>query len=150
MNKFILIFLGVTLMNFAAFAQVNPVSFNSQDVDFKSPRSYTISNIKVQAGYNIDETQVITKSGLQVGSIIKVPGPEITKAIKNLWKENQYKDVEIVAETIKGNQIVLLIKLVPEMVSSGRIDGKGVSRSEHNKFEEAVTMVKENLLLQSF
>lgn len=129
-------------MNFAAFAQVNPVSFNSQDVDFKSPRSYTISDIKVQAGYNIDENQVITKSGLQEGSIIKVPGPEITKAIKNLWKENQYKDVEIVAETIKGNQIVLLIKLVPEMVSSGRIDGKGVSRSEHNKFEEAVTIGK--------
>jgi len=93
---------------------ISIVSINAQnfgDFSYESPKSYRIKHIRVQASYNTNENAIISKSGLKVGEMITLPGQQISSAIKKLWEGEYFSDIQIYAETIKGSDVTLLIKL---------------------------------------
>lgn len=116
---------------------------NFGDFSYMSPKTYTISDIIVEGSYNVDENVVKTLSGLTAGQKITVPGQQISSAINKLWEGNQFSDVQILAETIKGTNIVLKIKVVELERWSGKFKFKpNISKNELDDIEEALGFYK--------
>jgi outer membrane protein insertion porin family len=114
LHKFGFFRLGVFL-RFLLFGllTISAVYLRAQDsttlvVDYTKPKEYTIANIKVTGTEN-DKTILISLSGLRQGQKIKIPGEDIPKAIKNLWKQKLFTDVSINVDKIVGEQVFLMI-----------------------------------------
>ncbi|HRE95586.1 MAG TPA: outer membrane protein assembly factor BamA, partial [Flavobacteriales bacterium] len=102
--KFLLLFL-FTLTLSQVKAQFGP------DVDYALPTEYTIENITVTGAIHFDERAIILLSELERGQKIKVPGDDISKAIKKLWDQKLFSEVAIDATQIRGDKIFLDIRV---------------------------------------
>ncbi len=86
---------------------------NTGGVGVISPdKTYTIADVKVTGSELYDEISVIKGSGLYIGSKIKVPGEQVSSAIRRLWNYNLFDDVEIYVRKVDGDDIYLEIRLV--------------------------------------
>lgn len=75
------------------------------------PREYEIADITATGANNFDKSVIIGYSGLSKGQRIKVPGDQISKAIRKFWKQGLFSDVKISATKIEGDKIWLNIAL---------------------------------------
>lgn len=80
----------------------------SLQVNYAQPKEYKIANIKV-IGTENDKTILISLSGLRQGEKIKIPGEDIPKAIKNLWKQRLFTNVSIDVDKVVDDQVFLTI-----------------------------------------
>ena len=78
----------------------------------KNPKKYTIGGIVIEGADNTDKNVVSLLSGLSKGDEITVPGDKISEAIKALWKQSIFEDVQIIQDKIIGKDIFLTIKVV--------------------------------------
>src|SRR5689334_10343675 len=76
-------------------------------IDYSKGAEYEIAGLRVDGSKNLDARILITLSGLAKGDKIKIPGEEIPKAIKTLWRQKLFTNVEILAEKIEGSKIYL-------------------------------------------
>ena len=73
-----------------------------------TPRQCTIAGIAVSGVEGYYEDYVLTGvSGLAIGDEIEVPGSQITKAVKNYWRNGLFSKVAITADSIVGEKIYL-------------------------------------------
>jgi len=79
--------------------------------DYNSPKKYEIGGIRVSGTKYLQEDVLIGLSGLRVGQKVQIPGDEVAVAIKKLWKQGLFADVEINAEKVVNNIIFLDIHL---------------------------------------
>lgn len=84
---------------------------NEIEIDYATPKEYMIGGIKVEGTQFLDKDILIVLSGLRVGEKVNIPGESITKAIRNLWKQGLFGDVNIYIENIIGEKVFLIIKL---------------------------------------
>jgi len=97
--------------------------------DYGKGGEYEIQDIRVEGAKYLDTRILITLSGLAVGDKIKVPGEEIPKAIKTLWKQRLFTNVAIEAEKIVGNKIWLIMR-VEERPRISKYTLKGIRNGE--------------------
>ena len=104
-------------MNEDSIRQVEVVdSVVAEEVDpqisySSTAREYTIAGIDVSGADSYDKGVLIGYSRLKVGDKIKVPGEQITKAVKRFWKQGLFSDAKIYAEKISGDKVWLKIEL---------------------------------------
>ncbi|MCG6186701.1 BamA/OMP85 family outer membrane protein [Maribellus maritimus] len=108
---------------------------------YSSPKQYTIAEIKVSGIRYLDKTVLVQLSGLSVGDEIEVPGETITTAIKKLWQQGLFSDVQISATKVVDNQIWLDIYL-QERPRLADVNFYGVSKSEKDDITEKVLLLK--------
>ena len=90
------------------------ISLNAQmteEVDYSTPKNYEIGGIMVNGADNLNNSALIAISGLTVGNTIKIPGDDISIAIKKLWKEELFSDIGITIDKIVENTVFLNINL---------------------------------------
>ena len=98
--------------------------------DYSNPKSYEIGGIMVKGADNLNNSTLITISGLTVGENITIPSDNISQAILKLWKEGLFSDVDITIEKIVENTVFLNINLVENSrLSKFKFKGK-ISKSE--------------------
>ena len=68
------------------------------DIDYKTPVEYEVGPIRIEGADNYDHQAIKLIAGIRQGQSIFIPGEAISKAIKNLWAEGLFSDVEIFAE----------------------------------------------------
>ena len=117
----------------------------SSSINYGNPRQYEIAAIDVDGNVFLDETALVSLSGLRVGDNIKVPGAEISGAIKKLWKQGIIGNVEVFANKIEGNKIWLTIKLT-ERPRLSRFVFEGVGKAQVSELEDKVGLVKGKVL----
>lgn len=105
--------------------------------DYSNPKDYEIGGIKVTGADYSDDNAIISISGLQVGDKVRVPGPEIPKAIKALWKLRLFTNVQIVQEKTIGDVIFLEI-LVQERPRLSQYTYRNIKKSYHDDLNEQV------------
>ena len=137
-----LLFIGCT-----AFGQV---TIGGLDIDYKNPKTYEIGPIRVEGADNYDHNAIKLLAGLRQGQSIVIPGDKISKAIKNLWDEGIFSDVEILAEKEVAGVIYMVIKVAPRPKLS-RFRFTGINRREADKIREEITLfsgktITENLI----
>lgn len=110
-------------------------------VDYLDPKEYGIGGITVTGVKYLDQNVLIMLSGLTVGEKIKVPGDRITKAVKKLWDQGLFEDVQIGVTTIIGDQIFLDIRL-KERPRLSKFQFNGIKKSDVDDLREKIRIVK--------
>lgn len=108
--------------------------------DYSEPKEYEIGGVKVTGAQYSDANAIISISGFEVGDKIRVPGPEITKAVKSLWKLSLFEDVQIVKEKTLGDGVVFLEIIVRERPRLSNHSYKGVKKSYHEELNESINV----------
>jgi outer membrane protein insertion porin family len=105
--------------------------------EYAQPKDYEIGGIKVLGANFSDDNAIIGVSGLKVGDKIRIPGPDIQKAIKALWRLRLFTDVQLIMEKTIGDVIFLELK-VQERPRLSRHSYQGVKKSYHDDLNEAI------------
>lgn len=113
---------------------------------FQSAKKYRIGGLDVQGVDFTDKSVITLLSGLTVGDEITVPGDKITDAIKALWKQNIFENIEIRQDKIIGNDIFLIIKVV-ERPRLSKFAFKGdVKKGEADDIRNKIRLLKERVV----
>ena len=107
-------------------------------VNYNKAATYTIANIKVSGTEN-DKSILIALSGLHQGEKIKIPGEEIPKAIKNLWKQKLFTNISINVEKTVGDDVFLSIN-VEERPRLLHYSIKGVKNSDGDDLKKKIDL----------
>lgn len=105
--------------------------------DYADAQDYEIGGIRVTGAFFSDENAIIGVSGLSVGDKIRIPGYDIPRALKNLWRLRLYTNVEIVQEKKIGD-VIFLEYIVQERPRLSRYSYKGVKKSFHDDLNDEV------------
>ena len=114
------------------FSILTNVSFSQGGV-----HKYTIAEISVEGAKALQIPPIIRTTGLYVGQVISVPGPEITAAIEKLWEQGMFADAKILASKIEGDQIYLTI-VIKERARLHAASIVGVKKSEQNDIKDLI------------
>jgi outer membrane protein insertion porin family len=110
---------------------------NTPVADYGKSKEYEIGSVKVKGAQFSDENAIISIAGLKVGDKVRIPGPEIQKAIKSLWKIKLFTDVQIFKERTLGDVIFLEI-VVKERARYSRHSFKTVKKNAHEELNKIV------------
>ena len=142
-NKlYIILFLFLFVVNFS-YGQVTISGNNNatDDINYASPKKYTIGGITVSGVEFLDENVLKMLSGLRVGQEIEIPGEEITKAVKNLWKQGLFEDASITITSIIENKVFLNIYLA-ERPRLSKFSFKGISKNDADDIRNEINIVR--------
>jgi len=126
LNIFFLILIGI---NFNLISQ-SKIDFGNQ---------YMIGGISFSGNSNLDSNTILSLIDINVGDNIFVPGEEIPTAIKNLWKQNMFSDIQIFQTKTEGNIIFLEIYL-DQLPKLEKFQFKGLKKSEIDKLREELNL----------
>src|SRR5580658_4669252 len=107
--------------------------------DYSKPGEYEIGDIRVEGARFLDSKILITLSGLAKGDKIKIPGEQIPKAMKSLWKQKLFTNVFIVADKIEHGKIYLVI-YVEERPRISRYTFRGVKSSDADDLKKKLEL----------
>lgn len=133
--SFYLSFIFCLLTLATATAQTD--SLNLPVYDYSSPQEYEIGAISVEGAFFAEQNAIIGVTGLSVGDKIRIPGPDIPRAIKNLWRLRLFTDVAIEQEKVIGDVIFLRLR-VEERPRFLRHSYTGVKQGLHEDLNEVV------------
>ena len=131
-----LVFLFTCCLLFSTFSFTQTADSTSI-YEYGEPKDFEIGGIKVIGANYSDDNAVIGVSGLKVGDKIRIPGPEVQKAIKALWRLRLFTDVQILLEKTIGDVIFLELH-VQERPRLSRHSYKGVKKSYHDDLNEEI------------
>lgn len=117
----------------ATWAQVSGIP----TLDYSEPKKYEIGGIEVIGAEFSDDNSLIAVAGLKVGDVITIPGPDISKALKKLWRLKLFTDVQLAQEKTVG-EIVFLQIIVKERPRLTRHSFKGVKKTVHDDLNDAL------------
>ena len=140
--KFIVIILLVNI--FISNAQ------NSINIDKKK---YVIGNIELSGNYNLNNNSILNLINLDIGQTIDIPGEEIQNALKTLWGQGMFSDVQIYKVKEEGNVIYLEIFL-EQLPVLEKFKFTGVKKSEESSLREELSLISgmtinENLIINT-
>ena len=146
------------LIKVCAYAQLsdstksnNQIIGGTLSLDYTNPKEYEIGNIRIEGADYFDHQAIKVIAGIRTGSRVKIPGVQITEAVKNLWKEGLFSTIDIGMDKEIGDVAFLVIKLTPRPKLS-RFKFEGVSKKEADKLRESIHLfsgktITENLVL---
>lgn len=148
MKKALIIILAIAAF-YEAQSQVvfgrNQGQSSGVSINYSSPKEYEIADIEVRGVQFLDNNALISLSGLRVGDKIKVPGDEITTAIKKLWNQGIIGNVSIYASKVEGDKIWLVIELT-ERPRLTKYVIQGVNKTKQGEIEEKIGLIRGKVL----
>jgi outer membrane protein insertion porin family len=142
--KNLLVILSLLLVPALAQAQfkLNPSAGSATpSVSYSEPKEYEIAEITVSGARFLDPNALISISGLKVGDRIKVPGDDISNAIKRLWDQGILGDVRISYTKIEGDKIYLDVFL-KERPRLSKFTFKGIKKGEIDALTEKIKLIR--------
>ncbi|UII27868.1 outer membrane protein assembly factor BamA [Fulvivirga maritima] len=125
--------------------RANTSSDNEGGLNYSNPQEYVIADIQVTGLRVLDKNALISLSGLKVGDKIKVPGDQISGAIRKLWKHGLVGDVSIQIDKIEGEKIYLNIALSERPRLTG-FTFEGVKKSKETDLREDLNLIRGRIL----
>jgi outer membrane protein insertion porin family len=136
----------VLLLLLAYFVSLHPV--NAQvtlgqeiNVDYAAPKEFIIGGITVSGVKYLDNTVLVMLSGLTIGDKVKIPGDKISDAVKKLWDQGLFEDVQISISRVLENTIFLNIAL-KERPRLSKFSFNGIKKSDADNIREKIKLVK--------
>jgi outer membrane protein insertion porin family len=113
----------------------------AQSVDYSIPIEYELGGVRVEGAEFLDKNSLIAVSGLGVGQKIKIPGDDITTAIRKLWNQGIIGDAKIFIEKTEGNKVFLIIK-IKERPRMTNFTYSGIKKGQQETLKEKVKLTK--------
>ena len=157
MNKFIaiafaLFYLGCpTLILSQTYGDVG-LSLNSP-IEIQPDTDYEIGSIQIKGADQLDPTMVSLLSGLNVGDKVQFPSDKVAKAVRNLWEQELFDDVQLYI-TKNIERVVYLefrLKTLPKL---SKFYFTGIKKAKQDAIRELLDLkrgkvVSKNLLITS-
>ena len=118
---------------------------NPSGLDYSRPQEYEIANIRVEGTTYLDGNTLVSLTGLKVGDRIRVPGEDISSAIKKLWKHGLVGDVKILIEKIETGKIYLVVQLT-ERPRLSKFTFEGISKAQQSELKDLVASYRGKVL----
>jgi outer membrane protein insertion porin family len=125
----------ILIIIFFGFHQTNA----QVTLDYTNPKDYFIGDITIKGIKFLNNSALVQLSGLKKGEKIKVPGDDITKSLKKLWKQGLFSNVEISYSRIEGDSIYLEIYL-QEMPRLSQMVFSGIKPSQAKELKEKIDL----------
>ena len=112
--KFItfLLLLSSISISFGVSAQATTDTIYNPTIHFTGlPKTYEIADIQVKGADNYEDYIVVGYTGLKIGDLITIPGPDITDATKRLWRQGLFSKIQITVDKVIGNKAYLTLNL---------------------------------------
>ena len=119
---------GFKLLLFAFIILGNSTIF-AQDTKLENGKDYILADVEVTGKVQYNQQTVVTFTGLEKGQKIRVPGEEISTAIKKLWKLGLFNDVNFYINKIEGDSIYLELNLM-ELPKLADVKIQGVKKGK--------------------
>ncbi len=120
-----------------------------EEVDYSTPIMYEIGGVTITGTESLNDNTLISISGLTIGDNIKIPGDNISNAIRKLWEQGLFSDIDIKIEKKIGNLIFLNINLTEnKRLSKFRFLGK-IKKSDITTLKENLQLMKGKILTQN-
>jgi outer membrane protein insertion porin family len=110
-------------------------------MNYASPAEYTIAGIEVVGIEILDKNAMISISGLKIGDKIKIPGDDISNAIRKIWKYGLVGDISVVVDRIEGSNIYLVI----ELAERSRLNAfyfSGIGKGQESGLKEDLNLIR--------
>ena len=119
-------------------------------VELTAGIDYEIGGILVTGADELDPAMVTLLSGLRVGDLVQFPSEKVSTAIRNLWKQELFEDVQLYVTARNGGVVYLefRLKTLPKL---SKYYFEGISKSRQDALREKLglsrgTIVSPNLL----
>ncbi len=132
--------IGFLWMPFVSVAQID-IGDDLSKISYERPVDYYVGGIEVEGLKYFDKNVVIMLSQLEVGKRIKVPGEDITGAIRKLWSQGLFDNIKITASKIEGGKIYLKI-YVQERPRLSKFSFDGIRKSEADDIREKINLTR--------
>lgn len=132
--------LFMLMTGYVANAQIQ-VGNDLSEVDYSFPREYEIGGITVTGVEYVDPAVVSMLSGLSVGMKVKVPGDKISNAIRRLWEQGLFEDIQITYTQKVAGKIFLNIDM-KEHPRISKFSLKGFKRSEAEEVRKKINLTR--------
>lgn len=141
-NKTLLFLLGLfaLLVSSPVRAQIK-IGDDLSDIDYSSPKKYEIAGITVEGTSYVDKNVLSLISGLRVGDEITIPGDDIATAIRKIWEQGMFEDVEVNATNIVGDKIFLQF-VVQERSRVSKFSFNGIKKSEADDIRNKINITR--------
>jgi len=110
-------------------------------VDFTSPKTYEIGGITYTGTVNFDMRLLMFK----VGDLVEIPGEQISKAIKNIWKSGLYEDVELTLTRVVDNVAFINVH-VTERNRLVAFAFRGIKKGQETDLRDKVKLAQGNIV----
>ena len=120
-------------------AQINP------SLDYSKPRKYEVVEVVTNGLEYLDEGAVIAITGIRVGDRIDIPGDDISYAIKKMWKQGLFANIEVKYEIVSEGKIKLILELT-ERPRLTRYRFEGIKKSKESEISDELSLVKGRIL----
>lgn len=129
-----------------SFAQTEPIILGEDKIDYANPKEYTIAKTEIEGVTTLDVRVLKLVSGLIEETKIKVPGEKFQAAIKLLWKQGFFDDIQIYADKIIGDRIWLRIVLIEKPRMAGLGFRGDVKKKEAEDFKNKLRLSVNRIL----
>jgi outer membrane protein insertion porin family len=109
-------------------------------------RSYRIAGLRVEGLRHADKELLLMIAGLKEGQRFTWMGDEGAKAVRNLWKQGLFGDVQIKADSIVDQNIYLCIYLEEKPRLSKVVFNRKVSKASAEEITESLKGFKGKIL----
>jgi outer membrane protein insertion porin family len=140
------------LLSAPAWSQI-PIGGDLGVIDYTNAKEYELAGITITGVKYLDVNVLTMLSGLTIGERIKIPGDRVTGAVKKLWDQGLFEDVQIFVSKIVGDQVFLNIYL-KERPRLLRFSFNGIKKSDADDLREKIRLVKgdyvtDNLIIKT-
>ncbi len=141
-----LLFLLFFSYNQPLFSQI--ISSTSVDIDYNNPKDYELGGVTISGIKYLDENILLNLCGLKVGDTISVPGEEVTNAIKKLWEQGLFSEINISVTKVLEKTIFLDIYL-QERPRLSKFSLTGIRKGEADDLREKIKRSEDNQVTEN-
>ena len=103
--------------------------------DYADPQEYEIGEVVVTGATFSDATAIKSIAGLKVGETVRIPGPEVTRAVKALMRLRLFTDVQVkLTRTL--DDVAFLEIAIEEQPRLSRYRYKGLKKKYHDDLND--------------
>lgn len=139
--------IGIWLLSFCLFPAHAQVMIGN-GVDYANPKPYRIAGISVVGATFSDVQAIKLFSGLQEGQEVIIPGDKITDAIRKLWKQRLFTDINISVAEYRGDDVFLVIS-IKEAPRLAKFELPGIKKSEGDNLREKIDLRQGTVVTQN-
>lgn len=124
-----------------------------ETLNLSKAKKYILGGISVKGNKKFTDQSIIAYSELTVGKEIKVPGDQLSSAIKKLWRSKLFNNVDVYAQKIDSNAIYLQF-IVQELSKLNKVTFSGIKKGKIEDLQKETdfkkgAMLTENLLIKT-
>jgi len=110
-------------------------------INYKEPGTYKIGKFEVSGSQYFDKNIIRSVTGIAVDQEIDIPGEEISKAIKVLWKQGLFSDIEFRLDTVIDGKAHITLYVV-EKPRLSNYSFKGIKKGQSEDISKKITSLK--------